>query len=589
VVALLFAAGIAQRLELPLRDLLLRALSGGSAPGVAVVVIDDASLESVGRWPWPRATLARLVDSVSGAGARAVALDIALFERAEGDEGLAESLAAADSWLITALDSSGEWILPPSPLRESGRLAHAALELDHDGVLRRVASTKQSAGLSYPALSVAAASVIDPSLPIPVGRNLVPSFRIAPASVETISAASVLSGGSERLRDRVVFIGVSATALGDRVVTPPSRGLVRDPGVAVHAALAANLAQRATLVPLSPAASGLIAALILAAAGAIGGIGGAARTIASVGLIAAALAASPLLMLGSVELPMLTFAAVAIAGVSAVEIRSAIATHRSASHLAAALGEPSGSSGGPNEARIARLEEIAAGLAHGRREDADLRRVIAHELKTPLTSVRGLTQLLGGYELSDEERHRVAHIVNNETVRLQMMVERLLEIERVAVRTFEHDAAAVDLTELVRSRAAIVQESTTSPLALELAAAVHVRGDALLIERVVENLAANALKFSPHGSPVSIRLARSGAEAILEVEDRGRGVPPVERTLIFKRFSRGTGARSVEGLGLGLALVSEIVSWHRGTIEVTGGAGGGALFRVRLPLLEVRR
>ena len=107
-----------------------------------------------------------------------------------------------------------------------------------------------------------------------------------------------------------------------------------------------------------------------------------------------------------------------------------------------------------------------------------------------------------------------------------------------------------------------------------------------LLERALENLVGNALKFSPDGSPVEVRLsAARGREVLLEVEDAGPGVPAEERTRIFRRFARGEKAGGVPGLGLGLSVVAEVAAWHGGRVEVVEPpAGRGSLFRLHLPL-----
>ena len=112
---------------------------------------------------------------------------------------------------------------------------------------------------------------------------------------------------------------------------------------------------------------------------------------------------------------------------------------------------------------------------------------------------------------------------------------------------------------------------------------VVVLGDEALLARVVDNLVGNALKFSPPGSPVRVGVARRGREALLTVADEGPGIPEAEREKVFARFTRGSGTGGVEGLGLGLSLVSEVVTWHRGRVAVRGTGGPGSLFEVVLP------
>lgn len=107
----------------------------------------------------------------------------------------------------------------------------------------------------------------------------------------------------------------------------------------------------------------------------------------------------------------------------------------------------------------------------------------------------------------------------------------------------------------------------------------HVVGDPAALERAVLNLVDNAIKFSPPGSTVTVRL-RGGR---LDVADEGPGIPEDERGQVFERFWRSPAARALPGSGLGLAIVADVVAGHGGTVEVGSSAAGGATFTVRLP------
>jgi two-component system sensor histidine kinase MprB len=107
----------------------------------------------------------------------------------------------------------------------------------------------------------------------------------------------------------------------------------------------------------------------------------------------------------------------------------------------------------------------------------------------------------------------------------------------------------------------------------------HMIGDPGALERAVLNLVDNAIKFSPPGSTVTVRL-RGGR---LEVADEGPGIPEFERPQVFERFWRSPAARALPGSGLGLAIVADVVAEHGGTVEVGASAAGGARFSVRLP------
>jgi signal transduction histidine kinase len=119
-------------------------------------------------------------------------------------------------------------------------------------------------------------------------------------------------------------------------------------------------------------------------------------------------------------------------------------------------------------------------------------------------------------------------------------------------------------------------------LTVSNAPGVLIRADAALIDRVVDNLVGNAMKYT--SSPIAVTVRRRGAEGVLEVEDRGSGIDEAERARIFDRFFRGSAAAGTEGLGLGLSLVAEVARWHGGSASVHSATESGSLFRVAFPL-----
>ncbi|MGK2856751.1 MAG: CHASE2 domain-containing protein, partial [Thermoanaerobaculia bacterium] len=221
LVAVISAGGLLGAFELPARDAMLRWRAARPAIATAVVAIDEEALRAEGPWPWTRERIAALVDDISAAGPRAVAVDILLADARVGDEILHESLARANATLVCGLEAREGWILPAPAFREGTRLAHGMIELDGDGVMRRVSMTKQAGDTSLPALSVALAAAASSDVRIVAGRVVQPGFRTRAAAIPTVSAARLGDPGSrEAIRGRVAFIGLTALALGDRVVTP---------------------------------------------------------------------------------------------------------------------------------------------------------------------------------------------------------------------------------------------------------------------------------------------------------------------------------------------------------------------------------
>ncbi len=581
-------SGVADRWELPLRDLILRLAPPQAAEHVAAVVFDETALARHGPWPPERGLLARIVERIRDAGAAGVVMDLLLVEPGPGDASLAGALPENRAVLIAAMDDSGgAWVLPAPPLRTRATLAHPEFQLDHDGVVRRISSTKQADGVPLPAVSAAVARLLDPQWPVPVGRPVIPDYRVRPGSLPTVGVEALLQQQHPELADKIVFVGVTALGLGDRVVTPVSPGRRPEPGVLVHASIADMLHRGMLLTPLPPVVAGLAAFLVVALATLLSRLGGIARLGAAAALVLApAAAGTGLLLLGRTIAPTLTVTVVAATAVLAVEARQSLLAYRRAGKVAELL-EPARTAvpRSSPETRLEQLERAAAELSAWRSEEAMSRRVVAHELKTPLTSLRGLGQLLAEFELSPDEVRRVAALVREESSRLQTMVEALLELERAPLRDFAAESTVFDAAALLRERCELLAAGTGREIRCTAPAPAPVRGHRDSLAQVVDNLLSNAVKFSPAGAPVDAAVT-AGPEVALSVRDRGPGIPEDERRAVFRRFVRGRAAAGVKGLGLGLSLVDTVVRWHRGAVTVEDAPGGGATFCVVLPGVE---
>jgi signal transduction histidine kinase len=216
--------------------------------------------------------------------------------------------------------------------------------------------------------------------------------------------------------------------------------------------------------------------------------------------------------------------------------------------------------------------------------------IASHELRSPITSLRATTALLeiDPSAITDEQRRAVLlSRIKRQVDRLNALVERLLDTARLNAREVPLDYGEADLTSVCREAIELMLAASADHV-VELDEAGPVLGsfDASRVEQVLTNLIGNALRYSPAGSTVTVKLRKDGARAIIQVVDRGIGIPPEQVDRLFTPFYRGQNAiaRHKGGLGLGLYIASEIVRRHGGSMSVESRLGLGSTFIVELPL-----
>lgn len=204
---------------------------------------------------------------------------------------------------------------------------------------------------------------------------------------------------------------------------------------------------------------------------------------------------------------------------------------------------------------------------------------VRHELKTPITIVRGHLEIMDGSDRADVDATRAIGIA--ELDRLSRLVEDIDLLAAAETDTYARDE--VDLAGLSARMAELVAVIPGHEWRVTERATGRMLGDADRLVQAWLQLADNAAKYSPEASPIDVGSASDDTEVRLWVRDHGPGVPPALRHRIFRRFDRAGRRRSVGGSGLGLAIVDAIAKGHGGRCEVTDTPGGGATFTIHVP------
>jgi PAS domain S-box-containing protein len=249
-----------------------------------------------------------------------------------------------------------------------------------------------------------------------------------------------------------------------------------------------------------------------------------------------------------------------------------------------------------NHERVA-TDRLAAALAREQAAAEHLRNLdeaksgflqaVSHDLRTPLASVLGISLTLqrGRGQLGPADTDDLLGRLTANARKLDRILTGLLDLDRLDRGIVELRRERVDLARLVAGVVSEAHEELLNghPVSLELLP-VQVVADAAKVERIVENLLANAARHTDPDTPIWVRVTHGERGALLCVDDAGPGVPAEQRESIFRPFERGPGGDSyTPGSGVGLALVAQIASLHDGHAWVEDRAGGGASFRVLLP------
>ena len=222
----------------------------------------------------------------------------------------------------------------------------------------------------------------------------------------------------------------------------------------------------------------------------------------------------------------------------------------------------------------------------------------SHELKTPITSIKGYVQLLlAMYDETDKEKFELSqpliktslNTISKQVSKLTRLVSELLDLSKIETGKLELDKTSFPLTDLVEEAVQDVRHTSTRHT-------IHVHNDFTgniyadkdRISQVLLNMLTNAIKYSPSGNAIDVYVTSGEGSAIIKVKDHGIGIDKKEQHLIFQRFYRAEGKseQTYPGFGIGLFIANEILQRHNGTISVESEKGKGSVFTVTLPLSD---
>jgi signal transduction histidine kinase len=567
--------------------------SAGSAS--TLIAIDEQTLSRHGGMRSLRSIVSAILERLATAAPSVVAVDLTLADPGDPaeDARLAQALEALPAVVLAAeIRSAGEdWELPFAPFAKSVQAighVHAAPD-PMDSVCRAIPLEKAVARQRYWALSLEAYRlwrgenyVLETPDALLVGSTEIPAprddgrllrIRFLPprgagtSGVVRVSASELIAPSSPVAlpANGVFFVGITApSAARDRLMTPFSYGRTMQ-GVEIHANAFETLAGR-RFYHVPPALVTLLLSLALALF-----LGVAFLYLSSRRTYA--LASLPLML--SVAAPPLAYSQDILLPSTLVLLSAwlpflALATHR--------------------------YWFVNRKLHRAERETENYRDAIhyvTHEMRTPLTAIQGSSELISRYSLTADKQKQIAGMIHSESKRLGRIIQVFLDVERLSAGQMQLREEPVDPEALVAicvERAAPL--ATGKEIALEVCpVAEHglaVHGDRELLEHALYNLITNAIKYSPGGTTVRLRQQRRGNSLVLSVADEGMGMTPEEQRAVFRKFYRTEGAeRSGEkGSGIGLSIVEQIVTAHKGQIELESAPGKGSVFSLVLPVRQ---
>lgn len=214
---------------------------------------------------------------------------------------------------------------------------------------------------------------------------------------------------------------------------------------------------------------------------------------------------------------------------------------------------------------------------------------VSHELNTPLTAIKGYSELLKEEVTDRPDLQKAVYHLNNESVRLAKLVNEILTLSKIDTEKYSFNIELINFSDLIKDtieRMLLRSEKYGIKILSKIESDVLIKGDREKLMQVIVNLLDNAFKYSSPQSSIGVTSGKEDHMAFLIISDQGIGIPKEDTKKVFDRFYRAENAKGISGTGLGLSLVKHIIESHEGNVVIKGNQGKGTTVIVKLPLHE---
>jgi signal transduction histidine kinase len=247
-----------------------------------------------------------------------------------------------------------------------------------------------------------------------------------------------------------------------------------------------------------------------------------------------------------------------------------------------------------NDDEIGHLQKTLNRMAEHLTEIENMRKSlvqnVSHDLRTPLTSLKGYIEMVTDPEFTQEEKGKAIQVIKSEIERMESMLEELSKLSSIDSKKYEIHCKHMNLGNAVRNATKLMEIDANSKnlyLKTNIQNEVYINGDEKRIREIIINLLSNAIKFTEKGG-ITVKVYREKNEAVISVKDTGRGIKKEDLNKIFDRFFRGDKSRPKfnGGLGVGLTITKELVEAMDGAIKVQSELEKGTEFIITFPLIK---